>query len=205
MGYFRSPLDYPPHEHSSGRGRYDDPRREFRTLYCAPDPLTCLRERLAGFRYSKKMSEDRRKQGKPSSKKVTLAWRTENALASGSLDLLKGELVPVYEPSTFSMLEEELSELLSELRISRLDAGHVMGRQRRLTRAIARAIFDQGGAGILYFSRRDHRLCCALFEGRARLVPIGTPKLLSEPLPEFDQVCEEFELDVEVAIPRPLA
>jgi hypothetical protein len=164
--------------------------------------MTCLRERLAGFRYSKKMAEDRRKQGRPTSKKVTLAWRAENALASGSLELLKGELVPVYEPSTFSLLEEELRELLIELRIPRLDGGHVMGKQRRLTRAIARAIFEQGGAGILYFSRRDHRLCCALFEGRARLVSVGAPKLLSEPLQEFDQVCEEFELDVETAIPR---
>ncbi|MFY9825125.1 MAG: RES family NAD+ phosphorylase [Thermoanaerobaculia bacterium] len=196
MGHFEAPLDYPPYEHLTWRGRYDDVLRDFRTLYASPDPLTCLREKLAPFRLSLKMSEERRKLGRPASRKISPKWRQKNALAPAKIELLKGELFTVFDPETLSRVEENLKDLLIRWKISRLDLSEVLGARRRLTRNIARIFFDSGAAGVLYRSRLDGELCVALFEGRARLVSAGDPTLLSEPLPELDQVCKEFRLDV---------
>jgi hypothetical protein len=134
-----------------------------------------------------------------------MKWRREHSLALGSLEILEGELVPIYEPGIRSRLEEDLKDLLMDLRISFLDLGDVQGNRRRLTQAIARTVFGWGAAGILYQSKLDGQLACALFESRARLIPAAEPKLLSETLPELDQVCREFGLDVESAVPKSLA
>jgi hypothetical protein len=197
VGYFESPLDLPPHAYWAGCGRYDDPRREFRTLYCAPSPLTCLREKLAPFRLSLKMSEERRRLGKPTSTRVTLEWRTANALAAGRLEFREGRLIPIYEPAVRSRLEERLHDFLVSLRVSRLDLNEVQGSRRKLTQAIARLLYEEGEAGIMYQSRFDGQICCALFEGRVRLIPTEEANLLSAAIPEFEQVCEEFRLVVE--------
>ena len=159
--------------------------------------MTCLREKLAAFRLSIKMSEERKQQGKLPSKRVTDSWRAENVLAPATLEILEGELLPVYEPGVLSRLEEDLKDLLIRLKIRRLDLSQVQGSRRRLTQPLARAFFDWGAAGVLYRSRYDGEVCVALFEGRARLIPAGEPKRLSEPLSELDRVCEEFRLDIE--------
>jgi hypothetical protein len=91
-----------------------------------------------------------------------------------------------------------------DLRISFLDLEDVQGHRRRLPQAIARRVFGWGAAGILYQSKLDGQLACALFESRARLIPAAKPKLLSETLPELDQVCKEFGLNVESAVPKSL-
>lgn len=201
MGYFAAPLEFPPHARWLGSGRYDDPLREFRTLYCAPSPLTCLREKLAPFRLSLKMREERRRLGRSTSTTVTQEWRAGNSLASGRLELLEGGLVALYEPAVRAGLEERLHDLLIGQRISRLDLNEVQGNRRKVTQAIARALFERGEAGILYQSRLDGQVCCALFEGRALLIPEGEATLLSAPVPELEQVCGEFGLDVESALP----
>jgi hypothetical protein len=162
--------------------------------------LTCLREKLAPFRLSIRMSEERRRQGRPTSTRVTLEWRSTNALAAGRLELLEGDLVPVYEPAVRASLEEQLRDFLIGLRVSRLDLNEVQGNRRRITQAIARALYDKGAGGLLYQSRFDGQICCALFEGRTRLVLADEARLLSQPLPEFDKVCEEFRLAIESAV-----
>ena len=195
MGYFEAPLEYPPYEHLRWKGRYDDLLRDFRTLYASPYRLTCLREKLASFRLSLKMSEERRKLGRPTSRRSLADWREKNTLAPARLELLKGELFTVFDPETLTQVEEHLRDLLIGWKISRLDLAEVLGTRRKLTQHIARIFFDSGAAGVLYRSRFDGQLCVALFEGRARLVPGGDPKLLTGTLPELDQVLKEFRLD----------
>jgi hypothetical protein len=143
------------------------------------------------------MSEERRKLGRPTSKRSLQKWREKNALAPARLELLKGELFTVFDPETLTRVEEHLKDLLIGWKISRLDLAEVLGTRRKLTQHIARIFFDSGAAGVLYLSRFDGELCVALFEGRARLVPAGDPEPLSEPLSDLDKVCEEFRLDVE--------
>src|SRR5215208_6278102 len=154
VGYFETPLECPPHAYWFGDGRYDDPLREFQTLYCAPDPLTCLRETLAPFRVSIRMRDELQRQGKPLSKGgVPAKWRRENALAQGRLEILEGELIPMHQPGIRSRLEKDLKALLIDLEISFLDLGELQGNRRKLTQAIARTVFGWGAAGILYQSK----------------------------------------------------
>lgn len=47
LGYFEAPCDFPPHHLYAWTHRFDDPRREYRTIYCADEKQTCLREVLA--------------------------------------------------------------------------------------------------------------------------------------------------------------
>jgi hypothetical protein len=59
-------------------------------------------------------------------------------------------------------------------------AGRV-ARQRALTQGLARALYDDGAAGVRYASNIDGLACVGLFEGRARLDLAGG---LPTPLPD---------------------
>lgn len=85
--------------------------------------------------------------------------------------------------------------------IDHLDVGRLQEADYDLTRAIARLCFDWGAAGIVYGSRIDNEDCAALFEGRAYLKPVGAPMALTDSLPELQQVCREFRLDLPPSAP----
>lgn len=116
---------------------------------------------------------------------------------SAEVEILSGEVVLLDDMILRRDLRLKLSELLRNLRVEHLDMDEVQGKRRELTRAIAYALFQEGAAGILYRSRYDNVLCGALFEGRAQLSPRGKPRPLTEAIPEFEQVCREFNLNPE--------
>jgi hypothetical protein len=54
-----------------------------------------------------------------------------------------------------------------------LDLTDISSRNRALTQALARALYDDGAAGVRYPSNIEGWPCVALLEGRARLEPSG--------------------------------
>ena len=109
-----------------------------------------------------------------------------------TVEILSGTLYSLDDVSLRRDLERKLVRLLLDQGIEHLDLDVVQGSRREVTQAIARALFEEGAAGVLYQSKYDNQVCTALFEGRARLISRGDALSLSEPLPEFQQVCKEF-------------
>ncbi|HEX6862086.1 MAG TPA: RES family NAD+ phosphorylase [Thermoanaerobaculia bacterium] len=197
MGYFLAPLDPPPIDKCQWIGRFDDPSRSFRTLYCALHPSTSLRETLGDLRPSvQAMHEFELQFGRPLVRPLPPAWRQSNVLVSARIEIASGDLLLLDDSSLRRTLEREpgIRDLLILLKAPRLDIDKIQGLDRRLTQRIARSLFDRGAAGIVYRSRYDNERCAALFEGRARLVAPGPPKPLIEDSPVLMQVCQDFDL-----------
>lgn len=195
VGYVSSPLEYPPHP--SWANRFDDPGKRFRTLYCARDRLTSLREVLADFGPDlKTLRVLLRLPGDvmPAAGYVPWKWRKSNALAPARLDISQGELVRLDDLTVRRQLELEYVDFLVSHRVKRLDISKLRSKDRIVTQKLAGALFDRGAAGIAYKSNVDDHLCVALFEGRARLVPAGDPEPLSEPVRGLGRVCKELGL-----------
>jgi hypothetical protein len=74
-----------------------------------------------------------------------------------------------------------------------LDGHIIQGRNRDLTQALGRLLYQEGAAGLLYPSKLKGA-CAALFERRARLVAAGRSQRLSEAIPEFRQACQHLHL-----------
>jgi len=121
-------------------------------------------------------------------------------LVSAEVEILSGEVLPLDDMLLRRDLRLKLSDLLLDLEVEHLDMDEIQGKRRELTQAIARTLFEEGAAGVLYRSKYDNELCGALFEGRARLLPHGEPRSLADPIPELEQVCEEFLLDPLVGV-----
>src|SRR3954466_2256318 len=91
VGHAGSPLDFVPHEYCSWEHRFDDPEREYRTLYGARHRVTALREVLADLRPETRVRADFARfqldQGVPveelkvPAREVTAAWRQTHELA----------------------------------------------------------------------------------------------------------------------------
>jgi RES domain len=197
VGYHASPLGFPPFEFF-GQGRFDGPPDLFRTLYCSESPLTCLRETLFKFRPSVKARSDFARLGKPTWPDVTAAWRRENVLISAELKIPSRDLLSLDDQSLLVSLEVELADLLLDLGVEHLTLGEIQGGERELTQAIARVLFLRGAAGLLFPSRYDGGPCAALFEGRAWLLGRSAPQSFTGAQPEFEQVCREYGLTLEV-------
>ena len=58
VGYYASPCEFTPLHLCGWNHRYDDPKREYRTIYAADEKTTCLREVLADLRQNKKALAD---------------------------------------------------------------------------------------------------------------------------------------------------
>ena len=190
MGYYASPLGFPPYERF-GKGRFDGPPGMFRTLYCAESPLTSLRETLSQFRPSVAARRDFERFGRRTWPDVTLEWRRQNVLISAEIEISSGSLLSLGDQRLLISLEVELVDLLLDLRIEHLTLGEIQGKNRQLTQAIARAVFGRGAAGVLFPSKYDGGWCAGLFEGRARLLEGSVPQSFAGMQPEFEQVCRE--------------
>ena len=188
------PLDFPPHDICRFKHRFDDPKKSFRTVYSSAKPVTCFKEVLAPLRPDQSAVEAFARFGGISAPRVDLSWRKEHVLALARIHLLRGRLVRLNED------EETLRQLLDP-GLRDLNANAIRQSGRDVTQQIARCLFDQGCAGLVYESKFDpggH--CIALFEGRARLEPaeeLPRPRPLTEPVEELLQVCEEWGLLLE--------
>lgn len=199
VGYYATPCEFTPRHLCGWNHRFDDPKREYRTIYAADKKETCLREVLADLRPDKKTLSDFKKlfgddPAADSAGRVTEAWRKKHVLVNANVDISSGAIADIESAGMLVRLTKSLGPELSTLGLKRLDAAAVRSQERGLTRAASRLLYDGGSAGIVFRSRLDKVPCHALFEGRARLVRQGAVIALSGKVPELLSVCGEYGL-----------
>jgi hypothetical protein len=180
--------------------RWDDPRREYRTLYCAESELTCLREVLADLRpNAKAIAELKELFGEDSPAlrgvgEVAAEWRDARLLCP-ALAVAEHEFCHLdTEVELRNELEHDFAELLAEHGMDHLDIAQVRSRDRIVTQTISRALYERDYAGVRFGSNLDDQPCYALFEGRAELQANGEPLELTPDLEALQRVCDEFGL-----------
>jgi hypothetical protein len=198
VGYHTSPLDFPPREFCSWQNRFDDIEHAYRTVYCAQERLTCLREVLADFRPNAKTLADFQKVvGSVSpyliAGEIPWAFRRERVLAPAVVEL-SGPVIDLEDVRIRQDLERDLAALLAQHRMDHLDISEIRSKDRAVTQTISRYIHDAGAAALRFRSKLDNEPCFALFEGRARLISAGVPVPLTDSVPELLQVCGEYSL-----------
>lgn len=177
--------------------RFDDPQREYRTLYVAEQRITCLRETLADLRpNARAIAEYTRLFGQADDLLVPVPrdWLEQHALARGRLEMDSGELVDIDDSSLRSRFEREYADLLDAHGMEHLDISEVRSGQRIVTQTLSRWLFDRGASGMRYGSSLDNLPCLALFEDRADLAEDGEPEPLTDLPSELLEVCRDFGL-----------
>lgn len=203
VGHISAPLDYVPRPYCSWEHRFDDPQREYRTLYSAERPLTCLREVLGDLRPNTKARaefiEFQLDQGvapadvhRPASE-VTVKWRQDNALASATVRR-SGPLADLDDRRLLEQLADAHAAMLAAHGMPQLDVTQVTSKDRPVTQAISRDLYEHGAAGLLFRSNHDAARCIVLFEGRAELRPSAPAIPMTEDHPALLQVCGEYGL-----------
>lgn len=182
------------------QGRFDDPERSFRTLYCARDLETALRETLAPLRPPTALVAELTELFGPTSPsikalgQVRLSELGSRVLAFGAV-VAVSDLVDLTDVAVRAHVERENPELLAAHGLDHLDVSAVSSRTRALTQALARGFYEHGASGVRFTSNVDGRPCLALFEGRSRLTATG---LTATPLPSarplIADICAELNL-----------
>ncbi len=193
VGHAGTTCEFTPRHLCGWNNRFDDPKREYRTIYAADKKETCLREILADLRPNAKFLADFDKvfgddPALASAGRVTHAWRARHALVRAGIDLDSGTLAEIESAPVMHGLSRRLG--------ARLDVAALRSRDRDLTRAASRLLYDEGRAGVAFRSRLDKVPCRALFEGRARLTRLGPEILLRGPVKELLAVCAEYGLNL---------
>lgn len=204
VGHRDDPLAFTRLELCEWNHRFDDSRRRFRTIYCAEDPRTSLREVLADFRpklsairaFADAFGEGALDDLPPHP--VTVSWRYQHVLAPARAHL-DGPTVDLTEPQTRDELEKRHAALLAEHGLEHLDLHEITSRRRIITQTIATDLFDRYEAAAVRFpSRLDGKPALSLFEGRGELVATGEPIELTDPAPTpLIDVCTEWGLTLE--------
>ena len=199
VGHFASPCEFTPHHLCGWNHRFDDPRREYRTIYAADKKETCLREVLADLRPDKKAVADFKKlfgddDSVECAGRVTRVWREKHILVQVEINISSGEMADIESAPILADLSSRLERELTARKLKRLDVARIRSQDRGLTRAASRLLHDDGHAGIDFRSRLDKVPCHALFEGRARLNQEGAAIPLSGRFPELLSVCAEYSL-----------
>ena len=204
VGHRDDPLAFTRRELCSWNHRFDDSRWRFRTIYCAEDPRTSLREVLADFRpklsairaFADAFGEDALDD--LPSHPVTASWREQHVLAPAQARL-DGPVVDLNDPQTRDELEKRHAALLAEHGLEHLDLHEITSRRRIVTQTIAAGLFDRREAAAVRFpSRLDGKPALALFEGRGELVATGEPIELTDPAPaSLVEICAEWGLALE--------
>lgn len=205
VGRSGGPLRFPPKAACRWTGRFDDPRRSYRTIYCAADRITALYEVLAPFRPSATFLDERAAippspswveplpEEETDAGRVPLSWRQRKVLAPARIQLLRGSLINLDSVPVREQIARRYPWLFREHAVDYLDRDVIEGKSKELTRAIGRLLYEEGAAGVLYPSKLNG-VCAALFERRARLMPAGRPERLTKPIPEFQQACHDLGL-----------
>jgi len=123
---------------------------------------------------------------------VKRSWLEKRALAQGRLEVLSGELIDLRSMDVRGDLERRYSRTLLDLGLVNLDFAELQSRSRELTQFLAGELYRKGAAGVLYPSNLNGQPCAALFEGNARLEPMGEPIPLKELMAELNPVLQEL-------------
>jgi len=206
VGHAGSPLDFVPHDYCSWEHRFDDPQREYRTVYGAQYRVTALREVLADLRPEAKVRADFARfqldQGvsvdelKVPASKVTRGWREAHELAPARVSR-DGPLVDLDQPGMLNQLATRHATLLAEHGMRQLNISEIRSKNRPVTQAIGRDLYQRGAAGLRFRSNLDDKPCVVLFEGRACFSADGSATSLTEDVPELLLVCAEYNLEVD--------
>ncbi len=205
VGHISSPLSFTPWEVLEKQGcghRFDHPDKLFRTLYCAEQRRTALREVLSDLRPNTKARRDYLKtvgEGYDAPK-ITSDFLAYKMLAHGVLHIHSGDLVNVDNSSLRHQFERLNPELLAEHEMDHFDIAQVRSKNRPVTQAFTRFIAGQGAAGVVYGSNLDDQPCAALFEGKASLAPVQgvAPEPLAPCPSDLVEVCNEFGLTLQI-------
>jgi hypothetical protein len=191
-----------PHDLCGWQHRWDDPQRQYRTLYCAESELTCLREVLADLRPNAKAIAELKElfgDDTPALQgvgEVAAEWRDAHLLCP-ALAVSEHQFCHLdADVQLRNALEREFAELLAEQDMEHLDIAQVRSRDRIVTQTVGRALYERYYAGVRFGSNLDDQPCYALFEGRAVLEANGDPLELTRDLEPLQQVCEEFGLEL---------
>lgn len=199
LGHLPDPLAWPEVQFV-GRGRFDDPRRTFRTLYAAEQRRGCFLETLARFRPSlealaRVQAVARSLEGPLHVAQVPPDWYRKRGIRAFRL-LPDQRWLDLRAAETREALRGELAHTLATLGLPDLDISSARGPNRALTQALARWAYDRGYHGIAYTSRfDDHADCWALFEGAA-FEPVGPPEPISRDDPDLLAVAHLFGLAI---------
>ncbi len=201
VGHVGGPLEYPPEIPlpDPRSGRFDDPLKEYRTLYCARYQSVALRETLQQFRRSSATLSMLKHvfgtAGLPPVK-VPSDWRAKRVLAPARIRLAAGADLVVYEdPILLRKLEEGFAEFLDSQDVAGLDIAALRSKERIVSQFFGRFLYDRGHAGIIFESGvPPGGSCIALFEDRAWLEPAGSQRLLKKSFPALRTVSKEFGL-----------
>ena len=117
VGHISAPLDFTPWEVLERLGwkhRFDHPDRLFRTLYCAEQRKTALREVVSDFRPNTKVRLDFRKTfgEEYPAPRIKAEFYENKVLTQGLLRVSSGNLVNVDDPSLRHRFEQLNAELL---------------------------------------------------------------------------------------------
>lgn len=207
VGYHADPLGFVAFERTTYSHRFDDLHHRFRSVYCARDPRTALREVLADLRRNTAaVARFIAAHGPDAAHElpnapISAAWRHKHVLASATIEA-DGPLLDLRDPAQLSHLERTHAALLADHGIAHLDLHEITTRLREVTRAIAAAAYDDGVAVVKFASSRDGDDCYALFEHRALLVADADPLPLTDPAPgPLLDVASQWALTLEPAPP----
>ena len=180
-------------------GRFDDPLKEYRTLYCARHQRVALRETLQQFRHDTRTLsrlEDLFGSVDLPPAKVPADWRSMHVLAPARIRLARGATLADYEdPGLLRTLEKGFATFLARRDVASLDVPALRSKNRLVSQHFGRFFFTEGHAGIEFRSGLPPGgVCVALFEGRAWLESAGPPRPLTDPLPALRSVCKELGL-----------
>jgi hypothetical protein len=215
VGRLPEPLHFTPWAYSGG-GRYDDPLGKttratsdppggrFRTLYAGERRVCSLIECVGGFRRDTQLEaamsamapETMDPDALADAGTVTLDWQRRHA--AQALQLAPDQRwLDVREMETVQVLRSVFAKVLAELGLPDLDNATIRGVNRRLTQAIARWAYERGYDGVAYRSRyNDACDAWALFEGRARFTPVGTPVQVQRDDPDLGEAARLLRLSI---------
>jgi hypothetical protein len=171
-----APVELPPQHvlQLPALGRFDDPARRVRVLYAAETRYGALLEWLASFRVSMKKIADLERlppppidEPFPTSGVVTQQDLQERRLGTFTLQRKPHlKFLDARESETISHLRVVMASTFVALGVDEFDPSELIGRNRKLTQAIADWAYNQGYSGIVYMSRYEPRLLTnwALFE-----------------------------------------
>src|SRR5215213_4111553 len=140
IGNLQDPLAFAPHQYSSWAGRFDDPQRSYRTLYCTEGEATALREVLAPFRPG--LIESSLVKFNQVVKIPRKSLR-EKIIIPARIEVSSGSLVDVADIGLYDELGSEVYGTLEEYGIRSLDLYSIV-HNRHLSRIIGRMLYEKG-------------------------------------------------------------
>lgn len=206
VGYFQGPTEFAPRDGYEFSRRFDDARGRFRSIYCATEATTALREVLCDFRINAEARRRHLERYGPEAAvdipehPITASWRRQNVLQRVRLNLGGAELIDLTDVERRTAVETRHAALLAEHQMEHLDMVEVMSSNRVVTQTVAADLFDQGAGAIRFASHIDGGVCVAVLEYRGDLEPVDAPVLLTDPSPPvLLQVASEWGLTLEPA------